>query len=178
MRGQVGRMAPRGDRLDDIGGEEGERQEAAEVPIADPFDPGEFGNAAGLTRDECLETAMRPPELLQQDRIGFCRSGRGPLDVLLSFAQFEREVAGERIRDKIAASKQKGMWMGGMPPLGYAVRDHKLVIVPGEADTVRHIFRRYRALGSVRLLRDELQIQGIRSQQLSTGTEISAEVGG
>src|SRR3954451_11531097 len=81
--------------------------------------------------------------------------GRLTLNVLLSFAQFEREVAGERIRDKIAASKQKGMWMGGMPPLGYAVRDHKLVIVPGEADTVRHIFRRYRILGSVRLLRDD-----------------------
>src|SRR5260221_5666392 len=80
VRGQVGRLAPRGDRLDDIGGEEGERQEAAEVAIADPLDPGQLGNAAGLTRDERLETAMRPPELLQQDRIGFCRSGRGPLD--------------------------------------------------------------------------------------------------
>jgi site-specific DNA recombinase len=66
--------------------------------------------------------------------------GRLTLNVLLSFAQFEREVTGERIRDKIAASKKKGMWMGGMPPLGYRVRDHKLVIVPGEADTVRHIF--------------------------------------
>src|SRR5204863_3412659 len=76
--------------------------------------------------------------------------GRLTLNVLLSFAQFEREVTGERIRDKIAASKKKGMWMGGNVPLGYAVRDHKLVIVPGEADTVRHIFRRYRVLGSVR----------------------------
>src|SRR3981189_3204754 len=57
--------------------------------------------------------------------------GRLTLNVLLSFAQFEREVTGERIRDKMAASKKKGMWMGGMPPLGYTVRDHKLVIVPG-----------------------------------------------
>jgi hypothetical protein len=60
VRGQVRRLAPRGDRLDDIGGEEGQRQEAAEVAIADPFDPGEFGDAAGLTRDERLETAVRP----------------------------------------------------------------------------------------------------------------------
>jgi hypothetical protein len=86
------------------------------------------------------------------------------LNVLLSFAQFEREVTGERIRDKIAASKKKGMWMGGMPPLGYQVRDHKLIIIPGEAGTVRHIFRRYLALGSVRLLRDELQVQGVVSK--------------
>src|SRR5207248_4406094 len=95
--------------------------------------------------------------------------GRLTLNVLLSFAQFEREVAGERIRDKIAASKQKGMWMGGMPPLGYAVSEHKLVILPGEADTVRHIFRRYRVLGSVRLLRDELQLQGVVSKRWTSG---------
>src|SRR5467141_2813921 len=82
--------------------------------------------------------------------------GRLTLNVLLSFGQFEREVTGERIRDKIAASKKKGMWMGGMPPLGYQVRDHKLVIVPGEADTVRCIFRRYAELGSIRLLQEEL----------------------
>src|ERR1700731_1464934 len=93
------------------------------------------------------------------------------LNVLLSFAQFEREVTGERIRDKIAASKQKGMWMGGMPPLGYQVRDHKLVIVPGEADTVRHIFRRYLAMGSVRLLRDELQVQGVVSKQWTSSSD-------
>src|SRR3984957_20514241 len=78
--------------------------------------------------------------------------GRLTLNVLLSFAQFEREVTGERIRDKIAASKKKGMWMGGMPPLGYRASDHKLIVVESEAETVRHIFRRYAALGSVRLL--------------------------
>src|SRR5712664_2994081 len=83
--------------------------------------------------------------------------GRLTLNVLLSFAQFEREVTGERIRDKIAASKKKGMWMGGVPPLGYRARDHKLTIIDSEAETVRHIFRRYAALGSVRLLRDELE---------------------
>jgi site-specific DNA recombinase len=79
--------------------------------------------------------------------------GRLTLNVLLSFAQFEREVTGERIRDKIATSKKKGMWMGGLPPLGYECRDHKLSVIDSEADIVRHIFRRYAALGSVRLLK-------------------------
>jgi DNA invertase Pin-like site-specific DNA recombinase len=87
--------------------------------------------------------------------------GRLTLNVLLSFAQFEREVTGERIRDKIAASKKKGMWMGGVPPLGYAARDRKLVVIETEAETVRHIFRRYAALGSVRLLKEELEAQSI-----------------
>ena len=74
--------------------------------------------------------------------------GRLTLNVLLSFAQFEREVTGERIRDKIAASKQKGMWMGGTVPLGYDVRDHRLVVNPKEAATVRLIFRLYIELRS------------------------------
>ena len=91
--------------------------------------------------------------------------GRLTLNILLSFAQFEREVIGERVRDKIAASKKKGMWMGGVAPLGYAVTERKLVIVPEEADTVRLIFCRYQQLGSVRLLKDELDRKGIRSKQ-------------
>src|ERR1700724_2410328 len=90
--------------------------------------------------------------------------GRLTLNVLLSFAQFEREVTGERIRDKIAASKKKGMWMGGGPPLGYRVQDHKLVIVDSEAEIVRFIFRRYAELGSVRWLRDELEALSIQSK--------------
>jgi site-specific DNA recombinase len=90
--------------------------------------------------------------------------GRLTLNVLLSFAQFEREVIGERIRDKIAASKQKGMWMGGVPPLGYRAQHRKLVIVDAEADIVRFIFRRYAELGSVRLLKDELEARGIQSK--------------
>ena len=90
--------------------------------------------------------------------------GRLTLNVLLSFAQFEREVIGERIRDKIAASKKKGMWMGGVPPLGYGVRNHKLVMIDSEADTVRLIFRRYAELGSVRLLQAELEARGIKSK--------------
>ena len=83
--------------------------------------------------------------------------GRLTLNVLLSFAQFEREVIGERIRDKIAASKRKGMWMGGVPPLGYRARNSKLIIVDNEAEIVRFIFRRYAELGSVRVLKDELE---------------------
>jgi hypothetical protein len=82
----------------------------------------------------------------------------------LSFAQFEREVTGERIRDKIAASKKKGMWMGGVPPLGYEVRDRGLVVVDSEAETVRYIFRRYAELGSIRLLKEELDAQGLTSK--------------
>jgi len=90
--------------------------------------------------------------------------GRLTLNVLLSFAQFEREVTGERIRDKIAASKQKGMWMGGLVPLGYDVIDRRLVINKSEAETVRGIFRRYLELGSVRLLMEDLNRRGIRSK--------------
>lgn len=87
--------------------------------------------------------------------------GRLTLNMLLSFAQFEREVTGERIRDKIAASKAKGMWMGGRPPLGYTVVERKLKIVSEEAETVREIYRRYLALGSVYDLRDELAARNI-----------------
>mgnify|MGYP001576122808 CR=1 FL=1 len=91
--------------------------------------------------------------------------GRLTLNMLLSFAQFEREVTGERIRDKIAASKAKGMWMGGRPPLGYEVRDRRLEIVEAEAETVRHIFRRYAELGSVFDLRDDLAASGITAKR-------------
>jgi hypothetical protein len=90
--------------------------------------------------------------------------GRLTLNMLLSFAQFEREITGERIRDKIAASKKKGMWMGGNPPLGYDVGDRKLVVNEPEAETVRHIFRRHVALGSVRCLKEELDAAGILSK--------------
>ena len=96
--------------------------------------------------------------------------GRLTLNVLLSFAQFEREVTGERIRDKIAASKKKGMWMGGVPPLGYAVRERKLIIVEREAEIVRHIFRRYAALGSVRLLKQELEAHGITGKSWTSAS--------
>ena len=90
--------------------------------------------------------------------------GRLTLNMLLSFAQFEREVTGERIRDKIAASKKKGMWMGGNVPLGYVVKERKLLIDEAEAKTVRHIYRRYGTLGSVRSLKEELERDGVVSK--------------
>ena len=90
--------------------------------------------------------------------------GRLTLNMLLSFAQFEREVTGERIRDKIAASKKKGMWMGGNVPLGYDVTDRKLIINAAEAETVRHIYRRYAELGTVFALKDALDRDGIKSK--------------
>jgi len=90
--------------------------------------------------------------------------GRLTLNMLLSFAQFEREVTGERIRDKIAASKRKGMWMGGLPPLGYDIDDRKLVVNAREAETVRHIYQRYGELNSVRALSHELDHEGIVSK--------------
>ncbi|MCP5405551.1 MAG: recombinase family protein [Pseudomonadaceae bacterium] len=86
--------------------------------------------------------------------------GRLTLNVLLSFAQFEREVTAERIRDKIAASKAKGMWMGGTVPLGYTTKDRQLHIHPTEANLIRHIFTEYLRLGSVLVLAEQLRAQG------------------
>jgi DNA invertase Pin-like site-specific DNA recombinase len=94
--------------------------------------------------------------------------GRLTLNVLLSFAQFEREVTGERIRDKIAASKKKGMWMGGNVPLGYDASEGTLVINPVEAETVRHIFALYRELGSVRLVKEEADRLGLCTKRRVT----------
>jgi DNA invertase Pin-like site-specific DNA recombinase len=97
--------------------------------------------------------------------------GRLTLNVLLSFAQFEREVTSERIRDKIAASKRKGLWVGGMAPLGYDAKDRKITVNEAEADTVRTIFRRYLELGSLGLLLADLRRQGITTKRriLSSG---------
>jgi DNA invertase Pin-like site-specific DNA recombinase len=100
--------------------------------------------------------------------------GRLTLNVLLSFAQFERELIGERVRDKIAASKRKGIWVGGPVPLGYAAVDKKILVVPAEAEAVRTIFARYLELGSVRALAEDLDRRGIRSKprRLSDGRTI------
>jgi site-specific DNA recombinase len=97
--------------------------------------------------------------------------GRLTLNVLLSFAQFEREVTSERIRDKIAASKRKGLWVGGTLPLGYEMKDGKIAIVQEEAELVRSIFRRYLELGSVNELLRDLRERDIRTKTrlLSTG---------
>jgi site-specific DNA recombinase len=91
--------------------------------------------------------------------------GRLTLNMLLSFAQFEREVIGERIRDKHAASRKKGMWMGGFVPLGYDVKDRKLVVNEDEANTVRMIFERFAKLGSATALVRQLQAEGATGKQ-------------
>jgi DNA invertase Pin-like site-specific DNA recombinase len=96
--------------------------------------------------------------------------GRLTLNVLLSFAQFEREVTGERIRDKIAASKQKGMWMGGNVPLGYDAGERTLVVNPAEAETVRCIFALYRELGCVRRVKEETDRLGLRTKRSTTAS--------
>jgi hypothetical protein len=100
--------------------------------------------------------------------------GRLTLNVLLSFAQFERELIGERVRDKIAASKRKGIWVGGPVPVGYAAVDKKILVVAAEAAAVRTIFARYLELGSVRALVQDLDRRGIRSKprRLSNGRTI------
>src|SRR5689334_6318082 len=102
--------------------------------------------------------------------------GRLTLNVLLSFAQFEREVTGERIRDKIAASKKKGMWMGGNVPLGYDAEERTLIIHPAEAETVRRIFALYRELGCVRRVKEEIDRLGLRTKSSTTAN--GAERGG
>lgn len=96
--------------------------------------------------------------------------GQLTFNVLLSFAQFEREVTGERIRDKIALSRKRGLWTGGLPPLGYDVLDKKLVVNEHEAEQVRHIFERYNQLKTVRLLQDELTRDGYVSKRRTTKT--------
>ena len=94
--------------------------------------------------------------------------GRLTLNILLSFAQFEREVIGERIRDKFAASRARGMWMGGIPPLGYDVRDRKLVVNETEAELVRLIFERFLRVGSATKLAQELRRAGHTTKSWTT----------
>ena len=96
--------------------------------------------------------------------------GRLTLNVLLSFAQFEREVTGERIRDKIAASKARGMWMGGNPPLGYDPKDRTLVVNEPEAAVVHHIFTRYLELPSVNSLVTALANEGLVSKKWTSAS--------
>src|SRR5260370_21531400 len=97
--------------------------------------------------------------------------GRLTLNVLLSFAQFEREVTSERIRDKIAASKRKGLWVGGTLPFGYEMKEGKIAVIEEEAELVRLIFRRYLELGSVHEPLRDLKVRNIRTRakHLATG---------
>ena len=113
---------------------------------------------------EQLETAQVSFVSVTQQFSTTSSMGRLTLNVLLSFAQFEREVTGERIRDKIAASKRKGMWMGGQVPLGYDLHDRQLRVNPEEADRVRLIFHLYLELTCVHRLTVELEKRGIRSK--------------
>jgi len=129
-----------------------------------------------LTRS--LADFARMVELFDAQRVSFVAvtqqfntttsMGRLTLNVLLSFAQFEREVIGERIRDKVAASKRKGIWMGGRLPIGYDVRERKLVVNESEAKGVQHTFERYLELRSVRLLKRDLDRRGIVSAAKSS----------
>src|SRR5437764_12008288 len=100
--------------------------------------------------------------------------GRLTLNVLLSFAQFEREVTSERIRDKVAASKRKGLWVGGMAPLGYDTKDRKITVNLAEAECVRTIFRTYLNLSSLNLLMQELRNKRIvtKTRVLKTGETV------
>ena len=104
--------------------------------------------------------------------------GRLTLNMLLSFAQFEREVTAERIRDKIAASKAKGMWMGGTPPLGYRADGRSLAIVEDHAALIRNLFRRYLELGNVRLLAEQLEREDIKTPLRERTTDASKRFGG
>ena len=130
---------------------------------ADPHSLGDFARII-----EILDAAKASFVSVTQAFNTTTSMGRLTLNMLLSFAQFEREVTGERIRDKIAASKAKGIWMGGVLPLGYDTEDRLLKINPAEAQQVRHIFRRYLALGSVHVLAHELGREGIHSKRRLT----------
>src|SRR5712671_8151843 len=135
-----------------------------------------------LTRS--LADFARLVELFDAERVSFVSvtqqfnttssMGRLTLNVLLSFAQFEREVTGERIRDKNAASKKKGMWMGGNVPLGYDASGRALVVNPAQAETVRRIFALYRELGCVRRVKEEADCLGLPTKCSTTADARSA----
>ena len=95
-------------------------------------------------------------------------AGRMMLNILITFAQYEREVITERVRDKMAASRKKGMWVGGSVPMGYKVENKHLVVVPEEADVIRKIFQRYVEIQSPKLIAMELNAQGIKTKQGKT----------
>jgi DNA invertase Pin-like site-specific DNA recombinase len=119
---------------------------------------------------EALDTAGTSFVSVTQSFNTTTSMGRLTLNMLLSFAQFEREVTAERIRDKIAASKAKGMWMGGTPPLGYRPEGRSLAIVEGHAAIVREIFRRYLELGNVRLVAEALARDGVGAPRRQTAS--------
>ena len=136
-----------------------------------PIPPAQYVRMS--TEHQCYSTENQSDAILQfvsvtQQFNTTSSMGRLTLNVLLSFAQFEREVTGERIRDKIAASKKKGMWMGGNPPLGYHASERTLVIHLAEAKTVRHLFTLYLQLGCVRRVKDEADRLGLTTTRSTT----------
>ncbi len=170
---------PVGDDYDDGGYSGGNMERPAALKrliediVADRIDIVVVYKIDRLTRS--LIDFARLIDLFEQHKVSFVSvtqqfntttsMGRLMLNILLSFAQFEREVTGERIRDKIAASKRKGIWMGGYTPLGYAAKDRKLVVVEQEAALVRRIYERFVELRSMTELSRELVAQGITTKR-------------
>jgi site-specific DNA recombinase len=146
-----------------------------DVQVLCPMNRGGVG-ARSLNIE--LQAALNPTTEQKVERFGWTFApgdtqsfntttsmGRLTLNILLSFAQFEREVIGERIRDKFAVSRKRGMWMGGFVPMGYDVKDRKLVVNEAEAATVRMIFERFAALGSASTLARALQAEDVRNKR-------------
>jgi site-specific DNA recombinase len=169
------------DRYDDGGHSGGTLQRPALQRLIRDIEAGRVDTVVCYKIDRLsrsLTDFARLVDVFERNRVtfvsvtqSFCTTtsmGRLTLNILLSFAQFERELAGERIRDKFAASRRKGIFMGGHPPLGYDVSDRKLVINPTEAELIRMIFRRFLDLGSALLLIRELNAQGHRTKSWTT----------
>jgi len=160
----------------------GNMKRPALVQLMDDIQSGEIDLIIVYKVDRlsrCLADFSKMVETFDQNGVSFVSitqqfntstsMGRLTLNVLLSFAQFEREVTGERIRDKISASKKKGMWMGGYVPLGYDNIDKSLVANLEEVKTVKHIYEQYLKLGSVKLLKEKLDSEGVRSKKGKSG---------
>jgi site-specific DNA recombinase len=165
------------DRYDDGGFSGGTLQRPALKRLRADIEAGKIDVVVVYKIDRLSRSLMdfsRLVEVFDQHKVTFVSvtqsfnttnsMGRLTLNVLLSFAQFEREVIGERIRDKFAASRKKGMWMGGWAPLGYEVSDRKLVIVEEDAKRVRAIFKRFVQLGSATEVAKELVARGDRNK--------------
>jgi site-specific DNA recombinase len=165
------------DRYDDGGFSGGTLERPALKRLRADIEAGKIDVVVVYKIDRLSRSLMdfsRLVELFDQHKVTFVSvtqsfntttsMGRLTLNVLLSFAQFEREVIGERIRDKVAASRKKGMWMGGWAPLGYEVRDRKLVVNEADAKLVRSIFQRFLKVGSATTLARELIAENVRNK--------------
>lgn len=181
MRGEGWRVIP--DLYDDGGFSGGNMERPALKRLIEDIKAGRIDIVVVYKVDRLSRSLMdfaKLVEILDKHGVSFVSvtqhfntkdsMGRLTLNILLSFAQFEREVTGERIRDKFASSKMKGMWMGGPPPLGYDVVDRKLVTNPKEVDLVNIIFDRFAALGSIALLAQELNKAGHRTKHYISRT--------